>query len=45
MSGFADHYDLFTPDAGEMAFLADERARIRSTRAAFCFRKKNGFRN
>lgn len=26
MSGFADHYDLFTPDAGEMAFLADERA-------------------
>lgn len=26
MSGFASHYDLFTPDAGEMAFLADERA-------------------
>lgn len=26
MSGFAAHYDLFTPDAGEMAFLADENA-------------------
>jgi hypothetical protein len=26
MSGFAAHYDLFTPDAGEMAFLADESA-------------------
>ncbi|SDB61224.1 Carbohydrate kinase [Desulfonatronum thiosulfatophilum] len=26
MSGFAGHYDLFTPDAGEMAFLADETA-------------------
>ncbi|MDY0307971.1 MAG: sugar kinase [Deltaproteobacteria bacterium] len=26
MSGFAPHYDLFTPDAGEMAFLADETA-------------------
>lgn len=26
MSGFAPHYDLFTPDAGEMAFLADESA-------------------
>ena len=26
MSGFAPHYDLFTPDAGEMAFLADEAA-------------------
>ena len=26
MSGFAASYDLFTPDAGEMAFLADERA-------------------
>ena len=26
MSGYADHYDLFTPDAGEMAFLADEAA-------------------
>lgn len=26
MSGYADHYDLFTPDAGEMAFLADEVA-------------------
>jgi ADP-dependent NAD(P)H-hydrate dehydratase / NAD(P)H-hydrate epimerase len=26
MSGFAAHYDLFTPDAGEMAFLADEVA-------------------
>lgn len=26
MSGFAAHYDLFTPDAGEMAFLADEIA-------------------
>lgn len=26
MSGFATHYDLFTPDAGEMAFLADEKA-------------------
>jgi hypothetical protein len=26
MSGFATSYDLFTPDAGEMAFLADERA-------------------
>jgi hypothetical protein len=26
MSGFATHYDLFTPDAGEMAFLADETA-------------------
>lgn len=26
MSGFATAYDLFTPDAGEMAFLADESA-------------------
>ena len=26
MSGFAACYDLFTPDAGELAFLADERA-------------------
>lgn len=26
MSGFAAHYDLFTPDVGEMAFLADESA-------------------
>ncbi|MBE1424068.1 hypothetical protein H4684_000692 [Desulfomicrobium macestii] len=26
MSGFAAHYDLFTPDAGEMAFLADDTA-------------------
>ena len=26
MSGYADSYDLFTPDAGEMAFLADEKA-------------------
>jgi len=26
MSGFASRYDLFTPDAGEMAFLADEAA-------------------
>jgi ADP-dependent NAD(P)H-hydrate dehydratase / NAD(P)H-hydrate epimerase len=26
MSGFAAYYDLFTPDAGEIAFLADESA-------------------
>ena len=26
MSGYADYYDLFTPDMGEMAFLADEKA-------------------
>ena len=26
MSGYADAYDLFTPDLGEMAFLADEKA-------------------
>lgn len=26
MSGYADLYDLFTPDVGEMAFLADEHA-------------------
>lgn len=26
MSGYADLYDLFTPDVGEMAFLADEQA-------------------
>jgi len=26
MSGYAGHYDLFTPDVGEMAFLADEVA-------------------
>ena len=26
MSGYADEYDLFTPDAGELAFLADENA-------------------
>ena len=26
MSGFAESYDLFTPDVGEMAFLADEEA-------------------
>ncbi len=26
MSGQADQYDLFTPDVGEMAFLADEEA-------------------
>lgn len=26
MSGYADAYDLFTPDVGEMAFMADESA-------------------
>jgi sugar/nucleoside kinase (ribokinase family) len=26
MSGYATSYDLFTPDAGELAFLADEKA-------------------
>ncbi len=26
MSGFASRYDVFTPDAGELAFLADEKA-------------------
>ena len=26
MSGYADAYDLFTPDVGELAFLADEKA-------------------
>lgn len=26
MSGYADRYDLFTPDIGELAFLADETA-------------------
>lgn len=26
MSGYATAYDLFTPDAGELAFLADEKA-------------------
>ncbi len=26
MSGYAANYDLFTPDAGELAFLADEKA-------------------
>ena len=26
MSGLADQYDLFTPDVGELAFLADEEA-------------------
>lgn len=26
MSGYAANYDLFTPDVGELAFLADERA-------------------
>ena len=26
MSGYAGEYDLFTPDAGELAFLADENA-------------------
>jgi hypothetical protein len=26
MSGYAAHYDLFTPDIGELAFLADESA-------------------
>lgn len=26
MSGYADRYDLFTPDIGELAFLADESA-------------------
>lgn len=26
MSGYAAEYDLFTPDAGELAFLADEKA-------------------
>lgn len=26
MSGYAESYDLFTPDAGELAFLADEKA-------------------
>ena len=26
MSGYASSYDLFTPDAGELAFLADEKA-------------------
>ena len=26
MSGYASRYDVFTPDAGELAFLADEKA-------------------
>lgn len=26
MSGYADAYELFTPDVGELAFLADEKA-------------------
>ena len=26
MSGYAERYDVFTPDAGELAFLADEKA-------------------
>jgi ADP-dependent NAD(P)H-hydrate dehydratase / NAD(P)H-hydrate epimerase len=26
MSGMAEEYDLFTPDAGELAFLADDQA-------------------
>lgn len=26
MSGYAEEYNLFTPDAGELAFLADEKA-------------------
>lgn len=26
MSGYANYYDLFTPDVGELAFLADEKA-------------------
>ena len=26
MSGYAASYDLFTPDVGELAFLADEKA-------------------
>ena len=26
MSGYADAYDLFTPEAGELAILADEKA-------------------
>ncbi|MEG1610149.1 MAG: NAD(P)H-hydrate dehydratase, partial [Bilophila sp.] len=26
MSGYAEQYDLFTPDIGELAFLADEKA-------------------
>ncbi|WP_308417255.1 hypothetical protein [Desulfosarcina cetonica] len=33
MSGQADQYDLFTPDVGELAFLADEHAPTPSTPA------------
>jgi hypothetical protein len=45
MSGQAGSYDLFTPDAGELAFLADEEApHPFYTRGSF-FMKKTGCRS
>ena len=40
MSGYADEYTLFTPDAGEMAFLRMNVRRIPFTRAAFCWTRR-----
>jgi len=40
MSGNAQSFDLFTPDAGELAFLADEEAPHPFYTRGFCFRMK-----
>lgn len=42
MSGFAREYDLFTPDAGELAFLADEKAPHPFYTRGFLLSKDNG---
>lgn len=40
MSGMVPEYDLFTPDVGELAFLADEKAPILSIQGVlFCTRR------
>ncbi|MEW6079525.1 MAG: NAD(P)H-hydrate dehydratase [Thermodesulfobacteriota bacterium] len=41
MSGYADFYDVFTPDAGELAFLADESAPHPFYTRGFIFHESN----
>lgn len=45
MSGFAAHYDLFTPDAGKWPFWLTIPRLIPSTRGAFFCRKRSAYRN
>ncbi len=41
MSGYADFYDIFTPDIGELAFLADESAPHPFYTRGFIFHESN----